>query len=158
MSGFRFDTVMFPISFVDYYAMGFGEPVLDLAHQQGAAVLAIKALSMGAWSRGAERARQWWYRTTETQEEVSLAMRFVLSRNGVVAGVPPSFLDLLDKAIDAAYSYQPITAAETRKVQQMAATCNPLFRQEEQRVARGRRLDRPVYPDSPHECCPCANA
>jgi len=158
LRGFRFDTVMFPISFVDYYEMGFGKPVLDLANEQGAAVLAIKPLSMGAWPQGVERKRKWWYRTTETPQEVSLAMRFALSLEGVVAGIPPSFLDLLDKAIDAAYSYRPITAAETQKVQQMAETCKALFRREEERVARGRRFDRPVYPDSPHECCPYANA
>jgi predicted aldo/keto reductase-like oxidoreductase len=158
MRGFRFDTVMFPISFVDYYEMGFGKPVLDLANEQGAAVLAIKPLSMGAWPQGAERQRKWWYRTTETPEEVSLAMRFALSLEGVVAGIPPSFLDLVDKAIDAAYSYQPITTAETQKVQEMAGTCKALFRREEERVARGHLFDSPVYPDSPHECCSCTHA
>jgi len=158
MRGFGFDTVMFPISFVDYYEMGFGKAVLKLAKEQGAGVLAIKALSMGAWPQGAERKRKWWYRATETPEEVSLAMRFVLSLDGVVAGIPPSFLDLLDKAIDAAYAYQPISEAETRKVRQMAEGCKALFRREEESVAMGHRFDVPIYPDSPHECCSYANA
>jgi predicted aldo/keto reductase-like oxidoreductase len=153
MKGFRFDTVMFPINFVEFFKMDFGTPVLKLADKQGAAVLAIKPLSKGAWPEGAERIRKWWYRTTETQEEVDLAMRFTLSQKRVAAGIPPSFLDLLDKAIEAGKTYSPITKAETKKLQEMAKTCESLFRREEEQVARGGLIHEPVYPDSPHECC-----
>ena len=156
MRGFRFDTVMFPINFVEFFKMGFGKPVLELANEQGAAVLAIKPLSKGPWPEGAERTRKWWYRATETQEEVNAAMRFTLSQKCVVAGIPPSFLDLLDKAIEAGRTYRPITEVETKKLQETAETCRSLFRREEERVARGESLQRPIYPDSPHECCPAA--
>ncbi|MCH7556182.1 MAG: aldo/keto reductase [Planctomycetes bacterium] len=156
MKGFRFDTVMFPINFVEFFKMGFGKPVLELANKQGAAVLAIKPLSKGPWPEGANRTRKWWYRATETQEEANLAMRFTLSQKPVAAGIPPSFLDLLDKAIEAGRSYHTITEAETLKLQEMAKNCESLFRREEERVARGDLLHSPVYPDSPHECCPGA--
>jgi len=43
---------------------------------------------------------------------VDLAWRFTLSRKGVVAGIPVSYLDLLDKAIEAARNYRPATDAE----------------------------------------------
>lgn len=158
MKGFRFDTVMFPINFVEFFRMGFGKPVLELANKQGAAVLAIKPLSTGAWPEGVERTRKWWYRTTETQEEVSLAMRFTLSQKRVAAGIPPSFLDLLDKAIKAGKSYRPIVKAEAKKLEEMAKTCKSIFRREEEQVARGDFPHKPIYPDSPHECCPCAYA
>jgi len=154
MKGFRFDTVMFPINFVEFFKMGFGKPVLELASKQGAAVLAIKTLSKGPWPQGANRTRKWWYRATETQEEANLAVRFTLSQKPVAAGIPPSFLDLLDKAIEAGLSYRTITEAETLKLQEMAKNCESLFRREEERVARGDLLHSPVYPDSPHECCP----
>ena len=153
MNGFVFDTVMFPINFVEFFKMGFGKQVLELADEQGAGVLAIKPLSKGPWPQGAERTRKWWYRATETQEEADLAMRFTLSQKRVAAGIPPSFLDLLDKAIEAGRSYRPITEAETQKLQDMAETCESLFRREEEQVARGELLREPVYPDSPHECC-----
>jgi predicted aldo/keto reductase-like oxidoreductase len=156
MKGFRFDTVMFPINFVEFFRMGFGKPVLRLANKQGAAVLAIKPLSTGAWPEGAKRTRKWWYRTTETQEEVSLAMRFTLSQKRVAAGIPPSFLDLLDKAIEAGKSNRKITKAEMQKLEEMAKTCKSIFRREEEQVARSDFLHQPIYPDSPHECCPCA--
>ncbi|MHC4640241.1 MAG: aldo/keto reductase [Planctomycetota bacterium] len=158
MKGFRFDTVMFPINFVEFFKMGFGKPVLELATKQGAAVLAIKPLSTGTWPEGVERTRKWWYRTTETQEEADLAMRFTLSQNRVAAGIPPSFLDLLDKAIEAGKTYRPISKAETKKLQEIAKTCGSVFRREEEQVAHGGLIQEPVYPDSPHECCPCAYA
>lgn len=158
MNGFRFDTVMFPINFVEFFKMDFGKPVLELANKQGAAVLAIKPLSTGTWPEGVERTRKWWYRTTETQEEVDLAIRFTLSKKPVAAGIPPSFLDLLDKAIEAGKTYRPISKAETKKLQEMAKTCGSVFRREEEQVAYGGLIHKPIYPDSPHECCPCAYA
>ncbi len=153
MRGFRFDTVMFPINFVEMFKIGFGKAVLDLASEQGAAVLAIKPLSKGPWPPGAERTRKWWYRSTETQADTNAAMRFTLSQKQVVAGIPPSFLDLLDLAIEAGRTYKPITDAETQKLQETAQTCTSLFQREEQRVARGESLHRPIYHDSPYECC-----
>jgi len=155
LKGFDFDTVMFPINFVEMLKMGFGEQVLELAKRQGAAVLAMKALSMGAWPSGVERMRKWWYRTAESQQEVSLAVRYALSQKCVAAAIPPSFLDLLDKAIEAAKSYEPINKAEVKELQAAAEPCESLFRKEE--VARGGAPSGPVYPDSPHECC-CAYA
>jgi predicted aldo/keto reductase-like oxidoreductase len=151
MNGFRFDTVMFPINFIEYFQMDFGKPVLDLAKKQGAAVLAIKPMCGGSWAEGAERTRRNWYRPLEDEREIDMALRFTLSQKPVAAGIPPAFLDLLDKAIPVGRSYRPITRAETRKLQEMSRTCLSLFREQEEAVASGRPW-RPLYPDSPHEC------
>jgi predicted aldo/keto reductase-like oxidoreductase len=131
LKAFDFDTVMFPISFADYYLRDFGREVLDLAEDRGAAVIAIKPMSMGAWPQGVERSREWWYRTTETPQEVSLALRFSLSLKGVVTGIPPSFVELLDKAITAAGAYQPATTAEQSELRELAAQCQALFTRED---------------------------
>ena len=149
---------MFPINFVEYYKRDFGKPVIELAHKQGVAVLAMKTLSKGPWPTGVKKTRQWWYRATETQEETNAAVRFSLSQKGVAAAIPPSFLDLLDKTIEAGRSYCPISKAETQQLKDTAQTCLSLFKKQDERVARGESLQEPVYPDSPHECCPCAHA
>jgi len=158
MNGFRFDTVMFPINFVEYYKIGFGKPVLELAAKQGAAVIAIKTLSRGVWPKGMERTRKWWYRSMETDEEVSLALRFTLSQPNVVTGIPPSFLDLLDKAIDADQCCRPIDASETKDLKKLAQSCESVFQREEDQVARGSRRRVPTWLGSPHDCCPGAFA
>ena len=156
MGHFRFDTVMFPINFVEFFTMGFGKPVLELAKQQGAAVLAIKPMCRGAWPEGVERTRRWWYRPVEDEKEIDLALRFTLSQSPVAAGLPPAFLELLDKAIEAARLFRPVTEAETGKLRKLAQTCESLFRREEEQVASTVPNQDPVYPDSPHECCPGA--
>lgn len=151
MRGFAFDTVMFPINFVELLTRGFGYGVLELAKQQGAAVLAIKTMSRGLWPEGVQRTRKWWYRSVEEADEVDLAWRFTLSQPGVVAGFPPAFLDLLDKAIEACRNYRPITEPEVNRLRQIAKTCLSVFEREEAKVALGP-CGQPVFADSPHEC------
>jgi hypothetical protein len=144
---------MFPINFVEYYLRDFGREVLELAHEKSAAVLAIKPMSRGAWPEGMKRTRKWWYRSVEEEEEVNLAMRFTLSREGVVAGIPPSFLDLLEKAIQSARVYRTPTDSELARLKTMAKSCQSIFAREEALVASRGPCQTPIYPDSPHECC-----
>jgi len=151
MRGFRFDTAMFPINFVELLGFGIGREVLEVAQEQEVAVLAMKALARGAWPKGAERTRKWWYRATEEQAEADLAVRFALSQPGVAAVIPPSFLDLVEKAVVAARGYRPIMAAEVEQLTGIARSCESMFEKEEARVAWHRAARGPLYPDSPHE-------
>jgi aryl-alcohol dehydrogenase-like predicted oxidoreductase len=158
MRQFRFDTVMFPITFVEYFLIGFGKPVVELAAEQGAGVLAMKMLCRGAWPKGMERTRRWWYRCVEEKEELDLAVRFSLSQPAVVTGICPSFFDLLDKSIEAGKSYQPITGDQRAHLRSVAKTCESLFLREQEESARRTPSSGPIYADSPHEACPCRYA
>jgi len=158
LKSFQFDTVMFPISFAEYLQFGFGEPVLEEAAKRGTVAIGMKALYAGAWPEGAQRTRQWWYRTAETDEEVGLAIRFTLSQPGVVAAVPPSFIDLTDKAVTAAQAFQPITETELARLRQMSAGRGSVFQEDEKRVNAGQPLQARLYPDNPHAYCPCMSA
>ncbi len=157
---FRFDTVMFPINFVELFRFGFGKQVLELAAEQGAAVLAIKPMSAGDWpaefkgKHRNRRPRQWWYRTLEKQEEIDLAMRFTLSQKAVVAGLPPAWLDLAEKGQDAGKKYHAITDAEVARLRKMADKAHSVFKQR-QEVARHNWQDMHPF-DGPHEGCPGA--
>jgi predicted aldo/keto reductase-like oxidoreductase len=152
MKGYRFDTVMFPLNFVEYHLRDFGKDVLRVANEQGAALISIKPMSRGAWHKGEEQKRKWWYRAVETGEEVNLAWRWTLSQPGVVAGIPPSFLDLLDKAIEAGKQYRPPTETELAELKRIAQGCESLFLREEQQVAWNLPHATPIHPASPHEC------
>jgi len=158
LKGFQFDSVMFPLSYVDYLNWGFGKAVVEAAQERGTAVLAMKAIYAGAWPQGAERTRKWWYRPLEKEDEIELALRFALSQPGVATTVPVSYLDLLDKCIKAARNYRPITEADAVKLKELAAGCGSVFRKEEDDAATGHLARAPFHPDSPHECCPFANA
>ncbi|MBM3887568.1 MAG: aldo/keto reductase [Verrucomicrobia bacterium] len=152
LRGFKFDTAMFPISYVEYFTRDFAKAVMELAREKGTALLSIKTMNAGAWPQGAQRTRQWWYRSLEDQEEINMAWRWTLSLPGVVTGFPPAWLDLVDKAIEAGHAFRPVTDAETKKLQEMAAGQGSIFKREEDLVALGRPHDFP-YPHHPHECC-----
>jgi len=152
MKTFKFDTVMFPINFVEFYTRNFGKEILALANQQGAGVIAIKPLSWGAWSSGAQKDRDWWYRSVEQPKDIELALRFTLSQKGVVAAIPTSFVDLLDRTIEGAKAFRPLDDMAVEKLQQMAASRGSIFAEEEKQVALNLPPAR-VWPGSPHECC-----
>jgi len=153
MRGFQYDTVMFPINFVEYYLKDFGKAVLELANEQGAGVLAIKAMSRGTWPQGVDRPRKWWYRSVEDELEVNMAWRWTLSQKGVVAGFMPSFLDLVEKAVTAAKAFRPVSDGEIEELKRVAKTSDSIFTREEAMVA----MNAPYYhghvlADYRHEC------
>jgi aryl-alcohol dehydrogenase-like predicted oxidoreductase len=152
MRAFDFDTVMFPVSFAEFYLRDFGREVLEVAAERGAAVIAIKPMCMGAWPKDVERARKWWYRTTETPEEISLSLRFSLSLKGVATGIPPSFVDLVDKAILAANDYQTATLADRNQLRELAKQCESVFIREDERGNSTAGNHRAPYPEHPETC------
>jgi len=158
MKGFSFDTAMFPVNFVEYFKFGFAKEVMELAKEQGVAVIAIKAMAGGNWPDRNERTRDHWYRTLEKDDEIALALRFTLSQETVVTAIPPGFLDLLDKAIPAGKSYSKITEAETQKLQEMADSAQSVFQRWQDRFATGKSSPGPLYADCPDECCPYSHA
>ena len=158
LKAFQFDTMMFPISFAEYFQFGFGKPVLEEAAKRGTVAIGMKALYAGAWPEGAQRTRQWWYRTMETDDEVGLAIRFTLSQPGVIAAVPPSFIDLTDKSVTAAQAYQPITEAELTKLREMSVGRGSVFQEEEKLVNAGLPLHAQSHTDFTHGHCHWTNA
>jgi predicted aldo/keto reductase-like oxidoreductase len=147
---FDFDTVMFPINYVEYFTRDFGKEVLQAAAEKKAGVLAIKPMHGGAPKQGEELKHPWWYRTLEDQEDINMAWRFSLSLPGVVTGFAPGFLDLVDRAITAGHAYHPATEADQAKLQAMAAGQGSIFKREEDSVAMGRPFESP-YPHRPHQ-------
>ncbi len=153
LKSFDFDTAMFPISFAEYYLRDFGKAVLDAANERGTAVIAIKPLSMGAWPAGVPKTRDWWYRTTETPEEIGMALRFSLSLKGVVAGIPPSYVDLLQKSVAAARDFKPATVADREQLAEFARKCESLFLREDNKPEPPDTASHVFpYPDHVHEC------
>jgi len=152
LKGFSFDTVMFPINYVEYYERGYGKEVLALAQEKGAAVLAIKVMSAGTWPKGQPRSRKWWYRSLEEQDLIDMAFRWSLSHPGVVTGFSPAWLDLQAKATTAGIAYRPADAADAEKLRQMAKGVGTLFKREEDRLAMGLPPWSP-YPFRPYGVC-----
>ena len=155
---FKFDTVMFPINFVEYYTIGYGKAVLAEAKKQGAAVVAIKGMSYGRWPKDAERTRKWWYRTLEEPEMINLGLRFTLSQEPVVTAIPPAWQDLTDKAIEEIKTYRQATDQDLGRCRKLAANCQSVFQSVEESTTNKVSRTGPHAPDNPHELPPCMHA
>lgn len=125
---FKFETVMYPVNFIDHYVSNFDPEVLTLARKNDAVVIAIKPISAGSWKPGEPKTRNnYWYKALEEQSEISQALRFTLSLDPVVTAIPTSFLDLNDKSILAGKEYRPATPADLDSLRALAAKYVPLF-------------------------------
>jgi len=146
MRTFKFDTVMFPLNFVEYDTRGFGKEVLALANEQGAGVISIKPISWGTWPKEGQKNREWWYRSVEEPKQIELALRFALSHKGVATAIPTSFIDLFQKTVAAAKTLQPLDSEAIEQLQQMAANRESIFLNEEKQVAVNHPHGNPAYP------------
>ena len=125
---FKFETVMYPINFVEHYTHQFDPEVLTLARESGAAVIAIKPISAGSWKPGEQKTRNnYWYKALEDQQEINRAMQFTLSLDPVVAAIPTSFVDLNERSILAGRAFRPATSADLESMRALAEKYSPLF-------------------------------
>jgi aryl-alcohol dehydrogenase-like predicted oxidoreductase len=150
MKTFRFDSIMFPINFVEFYTRGFGKEVMELANDQGAGLISIKPISWGTWPKEGTKNREWWYRSVEEPRQIDLAVRFALSQKGVAAAIPTSFLDLFEKTVEAARGFRPLDPDAVEQLQQMAANRESIFLNEEKQVAMNHPHGNPAYPAGAH--------
>lgn len=129
LQAYRFDSVMYPVNFVEHYTHQFDPEVLALCRREGAAVLAIKPISAGGWKPGEKKGRGgWWYRPLEEQAEINTAVRFSLSFDPVVSVLPTSFTDLAERSIAAGRAFRPATPQDLGEMEALAGKYLPLFR------------------------------
>ena len=128
MKNYDFDTVMFPINFVTWNTGNFGPQVYTEAEKRGMGVLALKAMALTRLDQGEEKYdKNVWYRPVTEEETMKMALKFTLSKN-ITSAIPPGNNKLFLKALEYMNNFQPITAAESRKLEELAGTTEPLFR------------------------------
>jgi aryl-alcohol dehydrogenase-like predicted oxidoreductase len=126
---FPFDSILFPINWVNYFQADFGPQVVARAQEKGAARLALKAMARTLWPEGTtERPfAKCWYEPITDPEEAALAVRFTLSQP-ITAAIPPGEEKLFRMALDIADRFQPITEAELAELRRRAQGLKPIFR------------------------------
>lgn len=130
MDRFPFDSVLFPVNFVTYYAGKFGPQIMEKAQACGVARLAIKAMALRRWPENSpERSKypKCWYQPLTDPREAELALRFTLSQP-ITAALPPGNEALFRLALDWAPRFTPVAAAELQELEALAATVEPIFR------------------------------
>ena len=100
---FPFDSVLFPYNFPQLrppYAAD-AEALIALCQSRGVAMQTIKAITLGAWPGERPATPTTWYEPLAEQEDIDLAVRWVLARPGLFLNTVGD-LGILPKVLDAA--------------------------------------------------------
>lgn len=125
---FDFDSVLFPINWVNYIRANFGPQVVAKAEEKGVARLALKAMARTRWPEGATEHpfAKCWYEPVTDPEEAALALRFALSQP-ITAAIPPGEEPLFRMALQIAERFTPLSDAERAELERRAAGLRPIF-------------------------------
>jgi aryl-alcohol dehydrogenase-like predicted oxidoreductase len=125
---FQFDSILFPVNFVCYAGGNFGPQVVRKAKELGVARIALKALALGPWRKGEQRAYpKCWYRPIEDTELQREALRFALSED-ITSVLPPGDERIFKQALCLASALPPMTPDERSKLLNLAVNLRPLLR------------------------------
>lgn len=124
---YPFDSILFPINWVNIFHGGFGPKVIEKAQEKGAARLALKAMAKTKWEEGVEKEYpKCWYEPIDDPELADLALRYTLS-HPITAAIPPGDIRLFRTALKIAESYHPVTDAEENILRKKALDYQPIF-------------------------------
>lgn len=127
MSQFHFDSVLFPVNWVNYFESGFGPDIMEKAQAEGTARLALKGMASHQLADRTQRVREkCWYNPIEDPVLAALALRFTLSQP-ITAAIPPGDPELYRIAVEIGQNFTPITDEETEQLRQRAQGLAPLF-------------------------------
>jgi aryl-alcohol dehydrogenase-like predicted oxidoreductase len=125
---FAFDSVLLPYSYVqlrdEHYGSDF-EALTAVCAERGVAVQTIKAISLAPWD-GREQTAATWYEPLREQDDIDLAVHWVLGRPGVFLNTVGD-VALLPKVLDAASRFE--SRPSTDLMEELAARRSlvPLF-------------------------------
>lgn len=125
---FDFDTVLFPVNFVQYANPAYREPaeaLLRTCRARDVGVMAIKALTRSPWN-GRTPNYNTWYEPFDQAEEVQRAVDFALSQD-VTGLCTLGDTRLLDLMLAACERFAPMGAAEQAELVAGAGQYVPLF-------------------------------
>jgi aryl-alcohol dehydrogenase-like predicted oxidoreductase len=126
---YDFDSILFPVNFANYRKGHFGPQIMEKAKSKGLARLALKMLALQKWpanSPGRKTFSKCWYQPVTDPHQAELAVKFTLSQP-VTAALPPGDEGLFRLALGLAMKFAPITEAESKELDTLADSLNPVF-------------------------------
>ena len=101
---FPFDSVLFPYNFTQMSGSAYAadaEALIAVCEKRGVAMQTIKAITLGPWHAERPTTPTTWYEPLTDQDDIDLAVRWVLARPGLFLNTVGD-LGLLPKVLDAA--------------------------------------------------------
>jgi aryl-alcohol dehydrogenase-like predicted oxidoreductase len=127
MDRFDFESVLFPLNWVNLFNSGFGNRIMNKAEQKGVSRLALKAMARAKIQEGEEKKYdRCWYHPVDDKELASLALRYTLSQP-VTAAIPPGDIRFFRWALETAAEYKPITEEEVQVLKRESRGQVPIF-------------------------------
>jgi len=125
---FDFDSVLFPINFVQYanpYFRSNAESLIAECRQKDVGTMIIKSITKGPWG-DRPHTHTTWYEPFSRAEEIQTAVNFVLSQDvtGVCTAGDTSVLPLV---LHACENFTPMSAEEQETLIEQAGQYEPLF-------------------------------
>ena len=125
---FDFDSILFPINWVNFFNGNFGPQVVQKAQEKNVTILALKAMAKTIIPEGQERKYpKCWYDPIDEKDLAQLALRFTLSQP-VTAAIPPGEYKFFKWAIEVGENFKPITTEELEILKQRAKNLEPIFK------------------------------
>src|SRR5713226_7208256 len=125
---FDFDTVLLPYNYItmqnSYYAENFNA-LLSTCQQRNVAVQTIKSIAYQPWM-GRQHTRDTWYEPLEDQQDIDVAVHWVLKRQGLFLNTVGD-IHLLPRVLDAASRFQAGTPDEEMQAMVARLAMEPLF-------------------------------
>lgn len=125
---FPFDTVLFPINFIQYTQQTYriqSEQLLDLCRERQVGTMIIKAIAKGEWGEQPQRLNTW-YQPFEDPDMIQAGVDFALSQpvTGICTVGDPG---LLPAVLEACENHQPLTSEEQEHWIEKGKRFQPLF-------------------------------
>lgn len=125
---YDFDSVLLPYNYITmqnpYYAENFNALVAT-CQQRNTAVLTIKSIAYKPW-KGRERTHATWYEPLQEQQDIDLAVHWVLQRPGIFLATVGD-INVLPEVLDAASRFQAGPSDEQMQELLARTQMEPLF-------------------------------
>jgi predicted aldo/keto reductase-like oxidoreductase len=129
MDRFRFDSLLFPLSFPTWFGADFGPSVYKRAKKTGMGIIALKAMAHQLWPKGKRhRWKKTFYEPFDDIDRAALGLRFTFHLP-VTAMFPPGHWELFQMALGLAQAgaLKPLNGKEKKIVKQIAEESMPIF-------------------------------
>ena len=111
---YDFDSVLFPVNFVQFSLLEYREKTLELLEvckQKDVGVMAIKAIAARPWGEQ-EKKYACWYEPFDTPEMIQKGVNFALSQDGVTGLCTTGDVHILPLFLEACQKYSPMNQIE----------------------------------------------
>lgn len=126
MDQFDFDSILFPLNWVNFLEVGFGPEIIEKANAKDMGILALKGMARGRIEQGQPRPYdRCWYAPVDDPELADLALRYTLSQP-ITAAIPPGDPDLFEMALKIGVNFSPITESEIEHLKTQTEGVTPL--------------------------------